>query len=42
MSANLIMEGVTRHAPTLMAHLNVPVAQDTHLQQIILDAVVWR
>ena len=28
------MEGVTRHALTLMAHLNAPVAQDMFWQTI--------
>ena len=40
MSVKTAMEGAIRHAPTLMAHLNAPVAQDILWQSIILTVMV--
>lgn len=40
MNVKLVMEGVFRHALTIMVHLNVLVAQGTFKQLIILLAMV--
>ena len=40
MNVKLTMEDVIRHALTCLAHMNVPVTWDTHLQLIVLTAMV--
>lgn len=39
-SAKLAMVDATKHVPTCMDHLNVPVAQDLYLRLTILAVMV--